>query len=167
MSKSLDNYIGIAEPPKEMFGKLMSISDELMWRYTSCSPSKPWRRCATGQRKWRQGAIRARIKVLFAKEIVARFHSRDAANRAEEEFGKAPQELENFDLSVPQGGLQVTHALKLAGFVPSVTEAQRVIEQGGVRIDGERLSDMSKRFSSGASITVQVGKRKFGKITFK
>jgi len=167
MSKSLGNYIGIAEPAKEIFGKLMSISDVLMWRYIELLSFEPmetvrsWKEDVAGGRNPRE------IKVLFAKEIVTRFHSRAAANRTEEEFGKAPQEMENFTLPVPAGGLQVTHALKLAGFVPSVTEAQRVIEQGGVRIDGERLSDKSLKFSRGASVVVQVGKRKFGKITFK
>jgi tyrosyl-tRNA synthetase len=167
MSKSLGNYIGIAEPAKEIFGKLMRVSDELMWRYVellsfeSLETVRSWKKEVAGGRNPRE------IKVLFAKEIVTRFHSKDAANRAEEEFGKAPQDMETFHLPVPQGGLQVTQALKLAGFVPSVTEAQRVIEQGGVRIDGERLSDKSMKFKSGDSIVVQVGKRKFGKITFK
>jgi tyrosyl-tRNA synthetase len=166
MSKSLGNYIGIAEPAKEIFGKLMRISDELMWRYIellsfeSVETVRSWKKDVDGGRNPRE------IKVLFAKEIVARFHSRDAADRADEEFGKAPVEMETFRLAVPAGGLQVTQALKLAGFVPSVTEAQRVIEQGGVRIDGERLSDKNIRFNSGTSVVVQVGKRKFGKITF-
>jgi tyrosyl-tRNA synthetase len=167
MSKSLGNYIGIAEPAKEIFGKLMRISDDLMWRYIellsfeAIETVRSWKKEVEGGRNPRE------IKVLFAKEIVARFHSKGAADRADEEFGKAPQDMEIFELPVPPGGLQVTQALKLAGFVPSVTEAQRVIEQGGVRIDGERLSDKTIRFNSGASIVVQVGKRKFGKITFK
>ena len=168
MSKSLGNYIGIDEPAKEIFGKLMRISDELMWRYIellsfeSLETVRSWRKEVEAGRNPRE------IKVLFAKEIVARFHSKEAAIRAEEEFGKAPQEMQVFEVPVPKGGsLQLTHALKLAGFVPSVTEAQRVIEQGGVRVDGERFSDLSRRFEAGASITVQVGKRKFGKIAFK
>ncbi len=167
MSKSLGNYIGIAEPAKEIFGKLMSISDVLMWRYIELLSFEPMQIVRSWKKEVDAGRNPRDIKVLFAKEIVTRFHSRAAANRAEEEFGKAPQEMENFTLAAPAGGLPVTHALKLAGFVPSVTEAQRVIEQGGVRIDGERLSDKSLKFSSGASVVVQVGKRKFGKITFK
>ena len=167
MSKSLGNYIGIAEPAKEIFGKLMRISDELMWRYIellsfeSLATMQAWKKDVAGGRNPRE------VKVLFAKEIVARFHSKDAANRADEEFGKAPQDMESFELAVPPGGLQVAQALKLAGFVPSVTEAQRVIEQGGVKIDGERLSDKSLKVGSGTTVMVQVGKRKFGKITFK
>jgi tyrosyl-tRNA synthetase len=168
MSKSLGNYIGIDEPAKEIFGKLMRISDELMWRYVDLLSFESIETVRSWKKEVEAGRNPREIKVLFAKEIVARFHSKDAANREEEEFGKAPQELQVFEVPVPNGGsLQVTHALKLAGFVPSVTEAQRVIEQGGVRIDGERFSDMSKRFAGGVSITVQVGKRKFGKITFK
>jgi len=167
MSKSLGNYIGIAEPAKEIFGKLMRVSDDLMWRYIellsfeSMETVRSWKKAVDAGRNPRE------IKVLFAKEIVARFHSLEAANRAEEEFGKAPQEMETIELAAPPGGLPVTQVLKLAGFVPSVTEAQRVIEQGGVRLDGERLSDKTIRFNSGASVVVQVGKRKFGRITFK
>jgi tyrosyl-tRNA synthetase len=168
MSKSLGNYIGIAEPAKEIFGKLMRISDELMWRYIELLSFEPMETVRGWKKEVEGGRNPREIKVLLAKEIVTRFHSRDAANREEEEFGKAPQELQVFEIPVPNGGsLQVTHALKLAGFVPSVTEAQRVIEQGGVRIDGARFSDLSKRFEGGVSITVQVGKRKFGRINFK
>jgi tyrosyl-tRNA synthetase len=168
MSKSLGNYIGIAEPAREIFGKLMRISDDLMWRYIELLSFESLETVRSWKKEVGEGRNPREIKVLFAKEIVARFHSRDAANREEEAFGKAPQELQVFEVPVPNGGsLQVTHALKLAGFVPSIAEAQRVIEQGGVRIDGERFSDMSKRFEGGVSITVQVGKRKFGRITFK
>ncbi len=167
MSKSLGNTIGIAEPAQEIFGKLMRISDELMWRYIELLSFESLEKLRSWKKDVREGRNPREIKVLFAKEIVARFHSTDAANRAEEEFGKAPQDMESFELPVPPGGLQITQALKLAGFVPSVTEAQRVIEQGGVRIDGERLSDKSLKFGSGASVVIQVGKRKFGKVTFK
>ncbi len=167
MSKSLGNTIGITEPAQEIFGKLMRISDELMWRYIELLSFESLEKLRSWKKEVREGRNPREIKVLFAKEIVARFHSTDAANRAEEEFGKAPQDMESFELPVPPGGLQITQALKLAGFVPSVTEAQRVIEQGGVRIDGERLSDKSLKFGSGASVVIQVGKRKFGKVTFK
>ena len=167
MSKSLGNTIGIAEPAKEIFGKLMRISDELMWRYIELLSFEPVETARSWKKEVEAGRNPREIKVLFAKEITARFHSKDAANRADEEFGKAPQDMESFELAVPPGGLPITQALKLAGFVPSVTEAQRVIEQGGVRIDGERLSDKSLKFGSGATVVVQVGKRKFGKITFK
>ena len=164
MSKSLGNYIGIAEPAKEIFGKLMRISDDLMWRYIellsfeSLETVRSWKKDVEGGRNPRE------IKVLFAKEIVARFHSGEAARQADEEFGQVPTDMQIHELP---GGTQIAQALKLAGFVPSVTEAQRVIEQGGVKIDGERLSDKSLKFGSGTTVVVQVGKRKFGKITFK
>ena len=168
MSKSLGNYIGIAEPANEICGKLMRISDALMWRYIELLSFEPMATVRTWKKEVDAGRNPREIKVLLAKEITARFHSPDAANRVEEEFGKAPQELAEFTLAVPAGGLQVTQALKLAGLVPSVTEAQRVIEQGGVRIGGERLADKSLRFAAGADpVTVQVGKRKFAKISFK
>jgi tyrosyl-tRNA synthetase len=164
MSKSLGNYIGIAEPAKEIFGKLMRISDVLMWRYIELLSFEPlstvqaWKKEVAGGRNPRE------IKVLFAKEIVARFHSAEAARRADEEFGQVPTEMQTYELP---GGTQIAQALKLAGFVPSVTEAQRVIEQGGVKIDGERLSDKALKFGSGTTVVVQVGKRKFGRIAFK
>lgn len=167
MSKSLGNYIGIAEPARDIFGKIMSISDPLMWRYIellsfeSLATVRAWKKEVDAGRNPRD------IKVLFAKEIVARFHSSEAARRAEEEFGQAPRDMQDIELVAPKEGLRVTQALKLAGLVPSVTEAQRVIEQGGVRVDGERLADKSLRFASGKSALVQVGKRKFARLTFK
>jgi tyrosyl-tRNA synthetase len=168
MSKSLGNYIGIAEPAREIFGKLMRISDELMWRYVELLSFQP----LNVIRGWKEEVAKGRnpreVKVLFAKEIVARFHSQDAADRAEEEFGKAPADIRDVPLAVPPNGLQVTQALKLAGLVQSTTEAQRVIEQGGVRLNGERLSDASRRFGAGAEpVTVQVGKHKYARLTFK
>ena len=168
MSKSLGNYIGIAEPAKEIFGKLMRVSDELMWRYVELLSFEPMEKVRGWKREVEGGRNPREIKVLFAKEIVARFHSREAAERADEEFGKAPQDMENHVLAVPEAGLAVTQALKQAGLVPSVTEAQRVIEQGGVRINGERLADKSLRFLPGAeAVQVQVGKRKFARLSFK
>jgi tyrosyl-tRNA synthetase len=168
MSKSLGNYIGIAEPAREIFGKLMRISDDLMWRYIELLSFEP----LAAIRGWKEEVARGRnpreIKVLFAKEIVARFHSKAAADRAEEEFGRAPADMREHALTVPPNGLQVTQALKLAGLVQSATEAQRVIEQGGVKLNGERLSDASRRFDTGsAPVTVQVGKHKYARLTFK
>jgi len=164
MSKSLGNYIGIAEPAKEIFGKLMRISDDLMWRYIELLSFESLETVRSWKKEVEAGRNPREIKVLFAKEIVARFHSSEMAKQAEEEFGQVPTDMQIHELP---GGTQVAQALKLAGFVPSVTEAQRVIEQGGVKIDGERLSDKSLRFGSGTTVVVQVGKRKFGKITFK
>jgi tyrosyl-tRNA synthetase len=165
MSKSLGNYVGISEPPQEIFGKLMSISDERMWRYIELlsfeSPATI--------RKWKEEHPRD-VKVRFAREIVTRFHSKEAAQDAEEAFerrhrrGELPEELEEFKLEAPAGGLAVTQTLKLAGFVSSTSEAQRLIEQGGVKVNGERVSDRALKFAAGDSFVIQAGKRKAARI---
>ncbi|MDQ5850408.1 MAG: tyrosine--tRNA ligase, partial [Pseudomonadota bacterium] len=166
MSKSLGNYIGIAEPPAEIFGKLMSISDELMWRYIdllsfeSVEKVNAWKREVVG------GGNPRDIKVRFAHEIVARFHSKSAADAAEEAFerrhqrGELPEEMSEFVVPASQNGASVTQVIKAAGFAPSVSEAQRLVDQGGVKINGERISDRAMRFAAGTSFVLQVGKRK-------
>jgi len=165
MSKSLGNYIGIAEPAKEIFGKLMRISDELMWRYIellsfeSIDTVRSWKKDVEGGRNPRE------IKVLFAKEIVARFHSRDAADREEQEFGKAPQDMQEVKLPYPATGLSLAQLLKQSDMVASTTEANRLIEQGGVTLNGERVSDRALKLAKGETYVVQVGKRKFRRIT--
>jgi len=167
MSKSLGNYVGIAEPPQEMFGKLMSISDELMWRYIellSFQPLAGWKKqlAATGNPR--------DIKAAFAKEIVARFHSARAAETAEAEFaqrfrhGVLPEDMPEVTLQAPAGGLPIAQLLKLAQLAASTSEATRAIEQGGVRIDGERVTDRNLRLAPGRTLTVQVGKRKFARV---
>ena len=170
MSKSLGNYVGIAEPPQEIFGKLMSISDELMWRYIELLSFEPLATVRAWRREVKSGRNPRQIKVLFAKEIVARFHGATAAAGAHEEFerrfrhGQLPEDMQELTLHAREGGLAVTHALKLAGFAPSISEAQRLIEQGGVRVNGERVSDKGLRFSAGDSVVVQVGKRKVARV---
>jgi len=170
MSKSLGNYVGIAEPPGEIFGKLMSVSDQLMWRYIELLSFEP-----TAQvRKWRDEVADGRnpreIKAVFAREVVARFHDLRAAEDAEAEFerrfrhGQLPEDLEEFAFHAPENGLAVTQTLKLAGFVPSISEAQRLIEQGGVRVDGQRVSDRALRFTPGESFVLQAGKRRAARI---
>jgi len=165
MSKSLGNYIGIAEPAKEIFGKLMRISDELMWRYIellsfeSIDTARSWKKDVEGGRNPRE------IKVLFAKEIVARFHSKDAADREEQEFGKAPQDMQEVKLPYPATGLSLAQLLKQSDMVASTTEANRLIEQGGVTLNGERVSDRALKLAKGETYVVQVGKRKFRRIT--
>jgi tyrosyl-tRNA synthetase len=167
MSKSLGNYVGIAEPPQEMFGKLMSISDDLMWRYIellSFQPPEAWKRqlAATGNPR--------DVKASFAKEIVARFHSARAAEAAAEEFaqrfrhGVLPENMPEVTLQSPAGGLPIAQLLKLAQLTASTSEAARAIEQGGVRIDGERVTDRNLRLAAGRTLTVQVGKRKFARV---
>ena len=170
MSKSLGNYVGISEPPREMFGKLMSISDPLMWRYIELLSFESSLRMETWRKEVAEGRNPREIKVLFAKEIVARFHSADAAARAEEDFdarhrhGQLPQDMAELVVPAAQNGVTVTQTIKLAGLAPSVSEAQRLIEQGGVKIDGERVSDKSLRFTAGQSFVLQVGKRKAARI---
>jgi tyrosyl-tRNA synthetase len=168
MSKSLGNYVGIAEPPQEIFGKLMSISDELMWRYIELLSFEP----AATLRQWKKDHPRD-VKVRFAKEIVARFHGKVAADAAEAAFerrhqrGELPEDMSQFVVPAPPDGVTITQTIKAAGFAPSATEAQRLIEQGGVKVDGERVSDRSLRFASGQSFVLQVGKRKAARIQIK
>jgi tyrosyl-tRNA synthetase len=170
MSKSLGNYVGIAEPPQEMFGKLMSISDELMWRYIDLLSFASPQTIAQWKREVEQGANPRDVKVRFAKEIVARFHSADAARRAEEEFEarhrhrQLPQQMAELVVPASQDGVTVTQVIKFAQFAPSVSEAQRLIEQGGVKVNGERVSDRALRFARGDSFVLEVGKRKVAKI---
>jgi tyrosyl-tRNA synthetase len=170
MSKSLGNYVGIAEPPQEIFGKLMSISDELMWRYIDLLSFEP----PTAIRRWKDEVAAGRnpreVKVVFAKEIVARFHSRQAADAAEQAFerrhrhGELPGDLEEVTLSAQGGGLTIAQVLKLTGLAASTSEAQRLIEQGGVKVDGERVSDRAAKFARGARFVIQAGKRKAARV---
>jgi tyrosyl-tRNA synthetase len=165
MSKSLGNYVGIAEPPQEMFGKLMSISDQLMWRYIDLLSFSS----QTEQKKWKDEHPRD-VKVRFAKEIVARFHSQQAAAAAEADFdsrfrkGETPEDMPEVALQAGAEGMLITQALKQANLVPSTTEAQRTIEQGGVKIDGEKVSDRGLRLKAGCNVVIQVGKRKFARV---
>ena len=168
MSKSLGNYVGIAEPPQEIFGKLMSISDELMWRYIELlSFESP-----TTIQRWKKEHPRD-VKARFAKEIVARFHGAAAAERAQADFesrfreGQVPDEMPEVSVKAPAGGVPVAQLLKQANLTPSTTEAQRMIEQGGVKLDGERVSDKALRIPAGRTVVAQVGKRKFARITIK
>jgi len=171
MSKSLGNYIGIAEPAGEIFGKLMSISDDLMWRYIELLSFEPM----PTVRKWRDEVAAGRnprdIKVRLAKEIAARFHDGEAAERAHAEFeqrfrhGMLPEDMPQVTLKVTDEGLAAPQLLKQAGLVPSVSEAMRMIEQGGVRLDGDRLTDKALRVARGKTVVAQVGKRKFARIT--
>jgi len=171
MSKSLGNYVGISEPPGEIFGKLMSVSDDLMWRYIELLSFEPIADVRVWHAEVKSGRNPREIKVLFAKEIVARFHGAAAAAHAEEEFesrfrhGQTPESMPEVKLHAPEGGLGVAQLLKQAGLVPSVSEAQRVIEQGGVRLDGERLADKALKLERGRTVVAQVGKRKFARIT--
>ena len=168
MSKSLGNYVGIAEAPQEIFGKLMSISDDLMWRYIELLSFEPLATVET----WKKDHPRD-VKVRFAKEIVARFHDAKAAERAEADFasrfreGELPDEMPEVTVQAPAGGILIAQLLKQANLTPSTSEAQRMIEQGGVKLDGERVSDKALKIPAGRTVVAQVGKRKFARITVK
>jgi tyrosyl-tRNA synthetase len=170
MSKSLGNYVGIAEPPREIFGKLMSISDELMWRYIELLSFQP----LAEVRRWKAGVAAGAnprdVKVRFAREIVARFHGAPAAEAAEAEFaqrfreGALPEDMPEVTLAAGPQGMVITQLLKQAGLTPSTSEAARMIEQGGVRLDGERVSDKALKIAPPRTVVAQVGKRKFARI---
>jgi tyrosyl-tRNA synthetase len=171
MSKSLNNYIGITDAPDDMFGKIMSISDELMWRYFELLSFRPM----TEIRQWRQecqlGANPRDYKVLLAQEIIERFHSAAAAQKALENFearfqrGAMPDEIEEKEIKIQGGGYGVANILKDAGLTGSTSEAIRMINQGGVKIDGEKVADAKLEIAVGTKHIYQVGKRKFLKVS--
>jgi tyrosyl-tRNA synthetase len=167
MSKSVGNYVGIAEPPREIFGKLMSVSDELMWRYIELLSFEPLSTVRNWKAQVAEGGNPRDVKVRFAKEIVARFHGPAAARKAEEDFEQRlpPEDMPEVRLSCPETGLPVTQLLKQLNLVPSTTEANRLIEQGGVKVNGERVSDRTLKLAKGGTYVVQVGKRKFARVT--
>jgi tyrosyl-tRNA synthetase len=173
MSKSLGNYVGIDEPANEMFSKLMSISDELMWRYVELLSFAPLATVAQWKKSIAQGANPRDIKVGFAQEIVERFHDRAAAAAALEDFelrfrhGGVPEDLQEQVIGVPSEGVVIAQLLKLSGVCPSTSDAVRMIEQGGVRVDGEKVSDKALRLPAGGTHVLQVGKRKFAKVVLK
>ena len=171
MSKSLGNYIGINEPANEIFGKLMSVSDDLMWRYIELLSFESLATIQSWKHQVEQGANPRDIKVRFAQEIVARFHDQAAARRALEDFearfqkGAIPEEMPEISVPSVNGVLPVPQLLKLAGLVTSTSDAIRQIDGGGVKLDGERVTDKSVTVSAGATIVAQVGKRKFARVT--
>ncbi|HQR51011.1 MAG TPA: tyrosine--tRNA ligase [Methylophilaceae bacterium] len=171
MSKSLGNYIGIAESSQEIFGKLMSVSDELMWRYIELLSFESLETIRQWKGEVEAGANPRNIKVRFAQEIVERFHSRAAAEQALADFearfqrGAIPDDMVEVSVQCQGGELMVTQMLKQAGLVASTSEAVRMIEQGGVKLDGEKVSDKGLKLLSGAVVVAQVGKRKFARVT--
>lgn len=173
MSKSLNNYIGINEPPGEMFGKIMSISDELMWRYFELLSFRPLSEIAAFKKQVSEGANPRDIKFELAKEIIARFHSKKAADAAQAEFiarfqqGALPEDIEEKTVAAQNGSLGIAHLLKDAGLVGSTSEAMRMIKQGAVKIDGEKIEDQKLQIQAGTQHVYQVGKRKFAKVSVK
>ena len=171
MSKSKNNYIGITEAPAQMFGKLMSISDEMMWRYFDLLSFRSLKEIAQFKAECAAGCNPRDIKVLLGKEIVARFHSEKAAEEALVEFearfkqGALPREIPEITIeNIATEGLGIASLLKTAGLVASSSEGNRAIEQGAVRIDATKISDKSLKLKEGSYI-VQVGKHKFARVT--
>ena len=171
MSKSLGNYIGINEPPQEIFGKLMSVSDDLMWRYIQLLSFESLQTVEGWKQQVAEGANPRNIKVGFAQEIVARFHGATAATQALAEFearfqrGAMPEDMPEISVASTEGGITVPVLLKQAGLVSSTSDAIRQIAGGGVRIDGERVADKSVVVLLGATVVAQVGKRRFARVT--
>jgi tyrosyl-tRNA synthetase len=166
MSKSKNNYIGIAEPPNTMFAKVLSISDDLMWRWFALLSFRPEAEIAALKREVEGGRNPKDAKVMLARELTARFHGNAAADAAEADFahrarGGIPDEIP--DVALAGAPLAIGALLKQAGLVPSTSEAMRLIEQGGVRIDGALVSDKALKVAAG-TVVVQVGKRKFARV---
>jgi tyrosyl-tRNA synthetase len=173
MSKSYGNYIGITEPPNEMFGKLMSISDKLMWRYFELLSFRTLKEIEAFKLAVNDGKNPRDIKFELAIEIVSRFHDMNLAESAKDEFiarfqkGALPSEIPEHALEASDGVMGIAHILKNAGLVTSTSEAFRMIKQGAVRIDGERVIDKDCNISSGSTHIYQVGKRRFAKVSLK
>ncbi|GAO34710.1 tyrosyl-tRNA synthetase [Sulfuricella sp. T08] len=171
MSKSLGNYIGIHEAPNEMFGKLLSVSDDLMWRYIELLSFQPLAQVSKWKTETQEGRNPRDIKVMFAQEIVTRFHSKAAAEAALADFearfrqGAMPDEMPEVTLIGGADGLPISQVLKQAGLTASTSDALRMIDQGGVKLDGEKLSDKALKLKTGEIVVAQVGKRKFARIT--
>src|SRR5690554_3997424 len=171
MSKSLGNYIGITDPANEMFGKIMSISDDLMWRYYELLSFRPMDEVNQFKQAVAEGANPRDYKVLLAKEIIARFHDEDAATAAEQDFiqrfskNAIPDEMPEYTIATENGELPIGHVLREAELVSSTSEAMRMIKQGGVKIDGEKVVDTKLVCNAGTTAVYQVGKRKFARIT--
>jgi len=171
MSKSLGNYVGINEPAEQIFGKLMSISDDLMWRYVELLSFRPLSALAQWRDEVKNGRNPMQIKIEFAKEIVARFHSAADAERAHTDFearfsqGEPPEEMPEHSIRVDGEPLLLTQILKRVGLTASTSEAGRMIDQGGVRVNGEKVSNRSLALAKGQQFVVQVGKRKFARVS--
>jgi len=170
MSKSLNNYVGINEAPEEMFGKLMSISDDLMWRYFELLSFRPMKDIKELQKQARAGTNPRDIKMQLADEIVARFHGHATAQQAHEEFinrfrhGALPESMPEIEFTLVDTGIPVGQMLKQSGLTASTSEAFRMIDQGAVKIDGERVTERDTMINRTGTYVFQVGKRKFARI---
>jgi tyrosyl-tRNA synthetase len=173
MSKSLGNYIGIADHPDDMFGKIMSVSDDLMWRYFELLSFRPLTEIARWRQECVDGANPRNVKVMLGQEIVERFHGALAARKALENFearhrdNAAPEDLVEHAVTVPEGGYPIANLVNDLVLTASTSEALRLIKQGGIKVDGERVEDPKLRMIAGATHVIQVGKRKFAKVRLK
>ena len=171
MSKSLGNYVGITDAPDQMFGKLMSISDDLMWRYFELLSFRPTADIGRLRREVAEGRNPRDVKFDLAIEIVDRFHGRGSGERARDEFiarfsqGALPEDLADVSLQTDAGGIGIAQVLKGAGLVPSTSEAFRQLKQGAVKVDGARVDDGSTTFGVGSTHVFQVGKRRIARVT--
>jgi len=171
MSKSLHNYVGIADTPDDMFGKLMSISDDLMWRYFELLSFRPMAEIQRWRQACGQGDNPRHYKVQLAQEIIARFHDARAADKALETFearfqrGAMPEEMDDIELTSDGAGYGIAVLLKESGLTASTSEAIRMIKQGAVKIDGEKVSDGKLEIAKGSTHVYQVGKRKFARVS--
>jgi tyrosyl-tRNA synthetase len=170
MSKSKNNYVGITDAPNDMFGKLMSISDDMMWKYINLLSFRTIAEIAAWKAEVETGRNPRDIKVIFSQEIVARFHSITAATDALVDFdararGGIPDDIVSVNVQSSNGVIAVTHLLKQSNLTPSTGEAIRMIEQGGVKLDGDKIVDKMLTIPQGATVVAQVGKRKFARVT--
>ena len=167
MSKSLNNYIGIDESPSQMFGKIMSISDELMWRYYELLSFKSKEEISQLKQQVEQGMNPRDVKILFAKEIIERFHSKEAAQEAHEGFisqfkrNEIPEDIEEHTV---EAGMPLPNLLKSVGLTASTSESLRMLKQGAIKVDGEKVEDKDLILDSAKTYVIQVGKRRFAKV---
>jgi tyrosyl-tRNA synthetase len=171
MSKSLNNYIGIADAPNDMFGKIMSISDDLMWRYFELLSFRPLEEIEGFKSQIDQGENPRNIKFLLAEEIISRFHDEAAATSAREGFiaqfqkGAVPEDISEIELEGGEEGIPIANLLKDANLVGSTSDAHRMAKQGAVKMDGEKIADSRMKIMAGGPFIFQVGKRRFAKVT--
>ena len=170
MSKSLDNYVGINEAPDEMFGKIMSISDDLMWRWFKLLSFKPINEINELKKEVKSGMNPRDVKILLAEEIIERFHSKKDAENAKNTFldrfqkGAKPKDIETFSISLDDGDIAIGNLLKESGLVQSTSEAMRLVKQGAVKINDKKINDPKLSIEKNQELLVQVGKRRFLKI---
>jgi len=173
MSKSLDNYVGITEPPSSMYGKLMSISDPLMWRYFELLSFRPHDEIAALRRQCDDGRNPREAKAMLAHEIVARFHPNDAADAAQAEFDARfrqhvlPENMPEVTLHVDGAGMPIAQLARQAGIVDSTSEALRLIAQRALKVDGDVVVDKTLAIQKGATVVVQAGKRRFARVSVR